>query len=164
MMTTLLPGQVLGFLPAHGGGEGEVHPTPFRKGGGANKRHRIGVGQIRQRYLPTSRTHRPAPILSSTTPTTHQHAPPQSRKHYLPLTTTNTVRLVGLRHSHHRQGPASPHPCGRGQPPSTQAIADRTHEQEHTGPTALPSQDRARYSPAVALQQTQHSIRRPHRP
>ena len=53
---TLLLGLVLGFLPVHGGVEGKVHQTPFKKGGGARRLRRVGAGQSRLGFLPTLET------------------------------------------------------------------------------------------------------------
>ena len=58
---------------------GEGHPTPFKKDGGARRRHRVGAGKTRHGFLPTSRAHHPGPTFGSTTPAAHQHAPTVTR-------------------------------------------------------------------------------------
>ena len=96
---------------------GEGHPTPFKKDGGARRRHRVGAGKTRHGFLPTSRAHHPGPTFGSTTPAAHQHAPAQSRGHRRRLTTANEARPAGSKRDTRRQGPAAPQPRGREQPP-----------------------------------------------
>ena len=94
---------------------GEVHPTPFKKDGGAHRRHRIGAGKTRHGFLPTSRAHHPGPTFGSTTPTAHQHAP----------TITN---------NHQDTAVVSPRPTKRGRPDPNETPEDKDRQhRSHEG-------------------------------
>ena len=110
MMTTLLPGRILGFLPVHAE-EGEGHPTPFKKDGGARRRHRVGAGN------PTWIS----PDLSRPPPRTN-------------LRLHHTRRPPTCANSHEDTAVVSPRPTKRGRPDPNETPEDKDRQhRSHEG-------------------------------
>ena len=111
---------------------------PLGRSGGTLRHHRVGVGQARQRFLPTSHTYHPGPIAGSTLPTAHHH----SHK--------DTTVVSPRQTSRGRPGRTKPPLTGAGSTAATWEGTTSTGtsgsrpDAEQAGPTAQLGLDRAR--------------------